>query len=345
MDTQEKEKHKNEDVEEPLKLPWYYGVGVIVGCIVYGIVMFMVFMNSGTLGGKRSDVAYITFLGLVPLGIGVISTFALPPERRTLRASIGMAAATTVIFMIVAGLMFSGIWLCVLMIAPFIIVIGIIGALLMWGVRKIWGWSQRDTGKQKRQYVFAGLLILLPLLLSPLEASSTPPTWNREVTDSIIIKGTAETVWNNIIRMDTITQEEQRPSFYHTMGIPRPIRAKLDREAVGGIRQGEFEYGLMFYETITVWEPNKAVHFTVDVHTNPQSSPALMNIGGPYFDILEAGYQIEPVDAEHVRLTLNSDYRLSTNFNFYGAFWSDWIMHDFQSYVLQTVKTRVEAQS
>jgi hypothetical protein len=343
METPETSKHKNDESQEVRTYPYrYYTLGMMIGSIVYGIVMFAIFASSGVLGGRRSDVAYITFLGLVPFGIGVISTFALPSEKRTLWRTIGLAAVTTIIFMIVAGFMFSGIWLCVLMIAPFVIIIGIIGALLIWGVGKVLRWSQRDMEKRKREYVFAGFLILLPLLASPFEASNTPPNWMRDVTDSIVIKGTPETVWNNIIRMDTISSDEQRPSFYHTMGIPRPIRATLDKEAVGGIRQGEFEFGLMFYETITVWEPNEAVQFTVDVHTNPQSSPTLMNIGGKYFDILEAGYQIEPVDAEHVRLTLNSEYRLSTNFNFYGAFWSDWIMHDFQSYVLQTVKTRVE---
>ena len=126
-----------------------------------------------------------------------------------------------------------------------------IGALVV----KLFGWlSQRGTDeKKKRQYVFAGFLILLPFFVTPIESRTPAPNWIRQVTDSVIIAGTPETVWNNIIRMDTIPESEQRPSFYHTMGIPRPIRATLSKEDVGGIRQGEFEFGLMFYETITVW--------------------------------------------------------------------------------------------
>jgi hypothetical protein len=142
--------------------------------------------------------------------------------------------------------------------------------------------------------------------------------------------------------MDTITLAEQRPSLYHTLGVPRPVRATLDREAVGGIRVGEFEYGLTFHEIITVWETNQTVRFDVEVHTNTRDTDILAQIGGRYFDIFEAGYRIEPLTDGRVRLHLSSTYRLSTHFNLYGALWSDWILHDFQNYVLYTVKTRVE---
>lgn len=332
-----------EEIEQPV-MPRRFSLAIIVASVVYGILMLLFFQRLA----YGSDVASAAFLVFVPFGIGVISTFAIPSEQRSIGNIVKVAALTTFIFMLTAGIVFSGLWLCLVMIAPFMIAIAIVGALVI----KVFGWLwNRGTGsgevekKKKRQYAFAGFLLLLPFFVTPIESSTTPPDWIRQVTDSVIIAGTPETVWNNIIRMDTIAESEQRPSFYHTMGIPRPIRATLDQEALGGIRQGEFEFGLMFYETITVWEPNEAVRFTVDVHQNPQSSPVLMQIGGKYFDITEAGYQIEVVDAEHVRLTLDSTYRLSTNFNFYGAFWSDWIMHDFQSYVLQTVKARVESQS
>ena len=344
MEPYEKPKHTDDFTEEERvslrPSGRIFSVAVIVGAILYGIVMLMIFQALGA--SAKGDVATAAFLVFVPLGIGVISTFAIPADKRTIRNVVSLAIMVTFFYMITAGIMFSGLWLCLLMIAPFAIGIAVIGALVVKVFRWWWQRGPWETEKKKRQYVFVGFLLILPLLITPIESSAPPPNWIREVTDSIVIAGTPEIVWNNIIRMDTISPEEQRPSFYHTMGIPRPIRAQLDQEAVGGIRQGEFEFGLMFYETITVWEPNETVRFTVDVHQNPQSSPVLMQIGGKYFDITEAGYQIEEVDAEHVRLTLNSTYRLSTNFNFYGAFWSDWIMHDFQSYVLQTVKNRVE---
>jgi len=77
-------------------------------------------------------------------------------------------------------------------------------------------------------------------------------------------------------------------------------------------------------------------------YTNTRDTDILAQIGGRYFDIFEAGYDIEPLTDGRVRLRLNSTYRLSTHFNAYGVLWTDWILHDFQGYVLQTVKTRVE---
>lgn len=345
MDAFEKDKHslatheKEKNQPQTPIVPRYYSLAIIAGAVAYGIVMLFIFQHLSY--SARGDVATAAFLVFVPFGIGVISTFAIASGHRTIWNVVRVALLTGLTFMLSAGLFYSGLWLCLLMIAPFVLGIAIVGALVI----KAIGWLTNSREKKKRQYVFAGFLLLLPFLMTPIESSTPPPTWSRHVTDSIIIAGTPETVWNNIIRMDTISPTEQRPSFYHTMGIPRPIRATLDKEAVGGIRQGEFEFGLMFYETITTWEPNNAVRFNVDVHQNPQSSPVLMQVGGKYFDISEAGYQIDVVDAEHVRLTLDSTYRLSTNFNFYGAFWSDWIMHDFQGYVLQTVKARVESKS
>ena len=347
MNESEKPKHslaeedKSKRPPQPRLLSTAYFLVVILAATGYGILMFFVFRNL-LRTGQNNDIATVAFLGFVPVGIGAISTFSIAPERRTVWNVIGVAMLTTIMFVIITGYIASGMVLCLLMILPFLLVFAAIGALIVFVIYRVSRGRERE--KRKRQYVFAGFLLILPVLLTPIEERVPPPNWTRDVADSIVIEGTPETVWNNIIRMDTISSDEQRPSFYHTMGIPRPVRATLDKEAVGGIRQGEFEFGLMFYETITVWQPNERVHFTVDVHKNPQSSPVLMQIGGPSFDITEAGYQIEVIDESHVRLKLDSSYRLSTNFNFYGAFWADWIMHDFQSYVLQTVKQRSEAR-
>lgn len=335
----EKEKHK---VEDDFRVwSWKRALLVTGGSVLYGILMLMFFSRSRLWGpGVETGPAYVTFLALVPAAIGVMSVYALPPARRTTRNVISVAIVTTLAFMGVAVLSASGIFLCVLMIAPFCLVTAVIGALL---IRFVERWLNDE--KSKRQYAFGGLALLLPFLLAPVEAKVAPPDWYRTVEDSLIIRSTPEQVWNHIIRMDDILPEEQRPSFYHTMGIPRPVRAVLTGEGVGAVRQGEFEYDLTFREKIIVWQPFEAVRFSVDIHVNNHATPVLEQIGGRYFDILEAGYRIEALEDGTVRLYLDSQYRLSTNFNFYGAFWSDWIMHDFQAYVVHTVKQRVESGS
>ncbi len=310
---------------------------VILLALIYGLLMLKGFRSQIFTG----DPAYLAFLVFVPVGIGALSLLSIPAEERTWRNALTMAILTGLIFLVVAVLADSGILLCVLMVVPFVSIPLLIGAGLIRLVSLVGGQGKKK--KKNREYAFVGFVLLLPLLVAQVEKGIPLPDWNRSVTDDTIIHGSVEDVWQHIIRMDTILPEEQRPSFYQAMGIPRPVHATLDFEGVGATRRGEFEYGLAFNEAITTWEPLHEVRFEVSVEHNPQSSPVLKQIGGRYFDILEAGYQLEQIDSDTVRLRLSSEYRLSTHFNFYGAFWSDWIMHDFQAYVLNTVKQRVES--
>jgi hypothetical protein len=64
-------------------------------------------------------------------------------------------------------------------------------------------------------------------------------------------------------------------------------------------------------------------------------------VGGPYFDVLQGSYRIEPL-TRGVRLHLSSEHRLSTRFNPYAALWTDFIMRDTQDYILRIVARRAE---
>lgn len=338
--TEEKQKRKVEDIRT---WTWRRTIFIAALAVVYGLVMYAIFFNVGTAGSYptlQTSPATIAFLVVVPTVIGGISTYAIPKSRRTIRNMVFVAIPVGLLFLAITVVAaYPGILLCVLMATPLVLGAVIIGVI----IGKLFAYleSRANADKRKRQYVFVGFLFL-PLLLAPIEAQITPSDWYRTVQDEITIQGTAAEVWQHIIRMETITPQEQRPSLYHTLGIPRPIRATLDFEGVGGVRLGEFEFGLQFYEEITIWNPEREVRFSVDIRQNPQSTPVLEQIGGARFDIIEAGYVIEIIDADHVILRLDSTYRISTTFNFYGAFWSDWIMHDFQQYVLNTVKQRVQ---
>lgn len=304
----------------------------MLGGLAYGYVMVSLFgWGIPKLLGENSGLATFAFLVLVPVGLGALSAHLIPAHRAKARDAI----AICLLFLITSASVYTGMFFCILIAAP----MWILPVLVGWWVVKLF---QRYNRNRTHHRVFTGLLLVLPLMFAPLETYIPAPDWIRLVEDSVIIDGTPEDVWENIIRMDTITPDEQRPSLYHTLGVPRPVRATLDREGVGGIRVGEFEFGLTFHEIITVWELNQAVRFDVKVRTNTRDTDILGQIGGRYFDIFEAGYRIEPLANGQVRLHLSSTYRLSTHFNTYGVLWSDWILHDFQGYVLQTVKTRVE---
>lgn len=307
-------------------------IAVIVA-IVYGLIARMLFV-----GIEFYPAVSLVFLTLTPFAIGTLSVSLYPDKSLSMSKAFSVSASTSVLFLISTALatVDAYFWICVVMAAPFVFVLAGLGGIVM-------RWILRRGSKQKRKrmYSFIGLTLLAPYILAPIESQITPADMYRTVHEQIIIDASPELIWQNIIRVDTIT--DQRLNLFHLIGIPRPIRATLDYEGIGGVRLGEFENGLSFAEEIIVWEPNRTVSFTIRVNHNELESPSLQQIGGRYFEVLKATYTIEPLDDGRVILHLSSDYRLSTTFNGYAALWANWVLHDFQGFVLNTVKIRTEA--
>ncbi|MBM4255466.1 MAG: hypothetical protein FJ147_06155 [Deltaproteobacteria bacterium] len=135
-------------------------------------------------------------------------------------------------------------------------------------------------------------------------------------------------------------------SFVHMIGFPRPVEATLSHPGVGGIRHATFAGGVLFIETITHWEPEKELVFSIKADTAsipPTTLDPHVTIGGEYFDVLEGRYWIEPIKEQRVILHLESTHRVSTRFNFYSSWWTDFIMRDIQNNILKIIRTRCEA--
>jgi len=110
------------------------------------------------------------------------------------------------------------------------------------------------------------------------------------------------------------------------------------------VRHATFERGVLFVETITVWEPERALAFAIRADpVPPETLDQHVTVGGPYFDVLEGRYRIEPIAPGRVRLHLASRHRLSTHFNFYSGLWTDAIMRQTQVYILDVIRRRAEA--
>ena len=111
------------------------------------------------------------------------------------------------------------------------------------------------------------------------------------------------------------------------------------------MRHATFEHGVLFVETITDWRPGRRLAFSIradTAHLPPTTLDEHVTVGGPYFDVLEGVYEIEPVAPGRVILHLASTHRLSTRFNAYSGLWTDFIMRDVQEYILEIVKRRCE---
>lgn len=187
-----------------------------------------------------------------------------------------------------------------------------------------------------------------PLSLCMLEVELQQPREVRIVPTEVLIHAPLPVVWRNIERVRPIAATELRPSWANRIGFPRPVEATLSHEGVGGVRNASFERGLNFVETVTEWDPQKRLAFTIVANTAAIPATTLdahVTVGGRFFDVLTGEYQLEPLPGGNTLLHLTSRQRLSTDFNEYAALRSDAVMSDLQTNILHVVRARCEAEA
>ena len=187
-------------------------------------------------------------------------------------------------------------------------------------------------------------ILLLPFLAAPLENMLNSPISENRVETMITIEAPPHWVWEKIIRVDEISPDEYKSGLFNQLGIPRPISATLNEEKRGGVRTGHFWGGLKFTEVITVWQPHREVAFTIAVDNATIGKQIFQRhvLGGNYFKFLNARYRLKENQDGSTSLVLTSGYRLTSKVNFYGKFWGDWMLKDFQKRLLAVIKARCE---
>ncbi|MFM2421229.1 MAG: hypothetical protein RL385_5952 [Pseudomonadota bacterium] len=277
------------------------------------------------------------YVFVLPAVLGIITALSLRPGRRWWE-SVGAALLTTALSLAVA---FAVGWegtICVVMAAPVYFTLAVLGALLGHFSRG------RGGGPSQRGAVIA--LLGMPLASAGIESRLPAEKALRTVHTQIDIRAPRQEVWRQIVRVPAI--HEPQEGWFFRMGFPRPVEATLSHEGVGGVRHASFERGLLFVETITAWEPEQHFRFSIAVdpaHTPLTTLDAHVTVGGQYFDVLDGGYRIEALDAEHVRLHLDSKHRISTRFNAYTSLWSDALMGSIQENILRVIRARAEARA
>jgi hypothetical protein len=327
----ERAKRRRASSLERLALP-------ILAGIVHGLIARAAFGHHDA--QKFLGVMTASFILLVPLSIGML--VVVLGERRG-RMSLFERVSTAVVAALLAlaaclALAWEGV-ICIFLWVPLYAGLATLGALIGGAAAD---WHNR-TDRDSR---VLSLVVLLPYLVAPIERRFETHDELRTVENVIRIEASPEAIWSQIERVPRFREEEHHFALSHLIGFPRPVEATLSHEGVGGVRHATFEGNVLFIETITHWDkPHK---LTFGIHADADTIPPHtldehVTIGGPYFDVLEGEYELEPLADGAVLLHLRSRHRVSTHFNFYATLWTDFIMSDVQSYILEIVKQRSEA--
>ncbi|MCB0377847.1 MAG: hypothetical protein KDD33_05080 [Bdellovibrionales bacterium] len=300
--------------------------------LIYGILMraMMVWHWNGVAFTIMSN----TFLFIVPMIMGYITIATMTQKSDKLLRALFLPWIP-----VIAGIIFTLIvaWegsICAIFYVPMAMVMSSLGGFIAWMLGK--------SGQSKKMMM---AMLVLPFMSQPLENMHSPKDQFKTVHSTVEIHADEAAVWNQIKSVPKISTSEMQDSWVHRIGFPRPLDAEIDKESVGGVRLARFERGLTFVETVTDWQENKTLAFNIDVDPKDIPPTALdehVTIGGPYFDVLNGRYTLERKSKDKIILHLTSEFRLSTNFNWYADFWTERVMQRIQGDILSVVKKRAE---
>jgi len=312
---------------------WLLAIGIpvlfaLLMRIGFGIETFKDFVS----------VMSVTFFFCLPVGVGVLTmVFSNVEDVKKAAYRIFMPWVPIMFFFFITlGLFIEG-WACWVMALPVFLVLSSVGGAI--------GGYFKLKNKKKSDRLNVSFALLLPVVMLPVEDAVKLTPAHYQAYTYIDVQASPQTVWNHVLRVGEITQQEDKGRLTNFLDFPRPLKAELNYAGVGGSRQAIFTRGLVFREVVTKYSPEKLMQFTINANTYEIPSATLdkhLLIGGDYFDVQDGTYVLEPLNNNTCRLHLYSHFTVSTNFNFYAGMWANWIMKDIQNNILQVIQHRCE---
>jgi hypothetical protein len=325
----------------PARLCWYkspFAIGLISG-LLYGLVIQIAARTHHL--KEVFGVMSLGFVFVLPLAVGFVAAhFGGYKRGKQLRFYLATPLATASTCLIAAMLLGWEGLICLILATPVYFFMAVMGGLFAFIFHRL------IEGRDRRLPLFVTSFVLIaPPATAYYEHGAPLPFEVRKVHTEIQIDAPKDKVWQKIIRVEPIV--EPITGFFYRMGFPRPIAASLSREGIGGVREARFEKDLVFIETVDEWTDEERLSFAIAV--DPKQTPLTtldphVSVGGEYFDVMRGTYWIEARPAG-VTLHLESEFRLSTNFNRYAGVWGEFLMRDIQMSILRVLKDRCERSS
>ncbi len=225
--------------------------------------------------------------------------------------------------------------ICILMLAPLWLVSGALGAAATYKFRRL----IRDS----RKYCMA--LMIAPLLAMQLEPMIPVPETTMQVSRSIVVEASPEHIWPLLRGIPDVRPGEGRWNVSQDLiGVPRPLGARLIGEGIGAERLASWDRNIHFRERIVEWRLHRRIgwEFSFDDISAWKFTDRHLTPDSAYLRVTRGGYSLQPVDAGHTRVTLDTRYWMKTPVNVYSALWGELILGDLENNLLALIKQRAE---
>lgn len=314
----------------------------VVLAALYGLVIRLLFgFANGLL-----EVMSLTFLFLVPAGIGFLTVGLLPKTATTSRtAAFFKPWLTSLVLLLITVVLKVEGTICWLMIFPIFATFAGIGGLLAFRLRHKKAGNANDW--QPPTTLNASLFFAVPLLLGFVEGEKALVPKQLLISREVVVGAPAPAVWRALTSHKVVAPPASPRSLAAVLGFPRHLTTTLDTLVVGGRRVATYEKGLYFEETVTSYQLGRQL--VLQAKANPGATPpAVMDehilIGGKHLDILEDVYQLTPLADGQTRLRLSSRFSINTPFNWYAEIWAHYLMSDILDGELAGLQHRTVAK-
>ena len=226
--------------------------------------------------------------------------------------------------------------ICILMAAPFALVLSALGGMLGYAI-------------QAGYWLHIGTPAMLSIVFLFTPAFQGMESWAKlqpetfEVRTAIEVNAPPEKVWNQVVAFAEIPPPKE---LLFRAGIAYPIRAEISGHGVGAVRHCVFSTG-PFVEPIEVWDEPRLLKFGVTANPAPLNEVSPYgNIQPPhlhgYFVSEKGQFSLTPLPGGRTRLEGTTWYQHTMWPAAYWHLWSDYIIHRIHLRVLEHIQAEAE---
>lgn len=307
-----------------LSAPWGGGIAIIYALVIY-IALYI----------GSSFVYFLVGLVITPFCVSALYLAIADPEARwPAQRATGHCLFLSVSILLSTILLFQEGTICVLMAAPIFLSFALFPIPLI-----------RSLLSRNKTRHLPMLLVLLPLVSTPVERGAAYPERYESVEQHVDVASPPEHVWRTLLTIPDIRPSERMMTFSHDIvGMPGPLEARLEGTGIGAVRHSRWERNVHFKETIIGWEPARLLSWRFQFQTDsiPREIESHVRVDADYLRIETGQYALTPLPDGGTRLSLATRYRMATPFNDYCAWWGRVFLGDVHRTVLGIVKARAE---
>ena len=229
--------------------------------------------------------------------------------------------------------------ICILMAAPFAVVLAGLGGTLGYSI-------QTGYWRAKEAPAMLSIVLLFTPSFIGVErlANAQPETF--VVKSAIEVNAPPEAVWKKVVEFAEIPPPKE---LIFRAGIAYPIRAEISGHGAGAIRHCVFSTGA-FVEPIEIWDEARLLKFSVTENPAPMREiTPYASIEPPhlhgYFVSHQGQFLLTPLPGGRTRLEGTTWYSHTIRPETYWHLWSDYIIHRIHVRVLEHIRAEAEKHS